>query len=131
MNPPGDLLLDTSIVIEHFRGDAQITANLEAADSVSVPSVVVGELYYGALRSAHFEKRRQQLAVFLRHLNVLSIDRETAFQYAEIRFVLARTGTPIPENDIWIAALAIQHQLQLATRDQHFQKIARLRILNW
>jgi tRNA(fMet)-specific endonuclease VapC len=129
MDPPGNLLLDTSVIIEHFRGNRELTARLEAADSVSVPSIVIGELYYGALRSANFEKQQHQLTVFLRHLNILSIDQQTAFEYGQIRFALAAAGTPIPENDIWIAALAVQHRLKLAARDQHFERIAHLQIL--
>jgi tRNA(fMet)-specific endonuclease VapC len=128
MNPPGDLLLDTSVIIEHFRGNRDVAATLEAANSVSVPSIVIGELYYGALRSANFEKQQQQLTLFLRHLPILSVDRQTAFEYGRIRSALAGAGTPIPENDIWIAAVAVQHRLLLAARDQHFQRIAHLQV---
>ena len=96
-----------------------------------VPSIVAGELCYGALHSNHAEKRWQQLLMFLQVVTILSVDKETAFHYGHIRSALAQTGTPIPENDIWIAALAVQHQLPLATRDKHFERVTSISLLNW
>jgi tRNA(fMet)-specific endonuclease VapC len=131
MSLPGSALLDTSIVVEHFRGNPEVTGALEAAHRLFVPSVVVGELCYGALRSNDFEKRWQQLLVFLQAVLIIFVDKETAFHYGHIRSALTQAGNPIPENDIWIAALAIQHQLPLATRDSHFERIASISLLNW
>ena len=131
MNLPGSALLDTSVVVEHFRGNLQVADTLETAQVLFVPSVVVGELCYGALRSVQFEKRWQQILMFLQAVKIVSIDKEMAFHYGHIRSVLAQMGTPIPENDIWIAALAIQYQLPLATRDKHFQRFASISLLNW
>jgi tRNA(fMet)-specific endonuclease VapC len=62
---------------------------------------------------------------------IVSVDKETAFHYGHIRSALAQAGTPIPENDIWIAALGVQHQLSLVTRDTHFERIASISLLNW
>jgi tRNA(fMet)-specific endonuclease VapC len=131
MNPLGSALLDTSIVVEYFRGNLKIADTLEGAQTLLVPSIVAGELCYGALRSEQFEKRWQQLLMFLQTVTILSVDRETAFHYGHIRSALAQTGTPIPENDIWIATLAIQHQLPLVTRDKHFERIPSISLLNW
>lgn len=119
MDLPGNALLDTSVVVEHFRGNSEMTGTLESFDNLFVPSIVVEELCYGALYSNHFEKRWQQLLIFLQAVTILTVDKETAFHYGRIRSALAQIGAPIPENDIWIAALATQHQLPLATRDKH------------
>ena len=131
MSLPGNALLDTSVVVEHFRGNLSVTGFLESVQALFVPSIVVGELYYGALRSAQFEKRRQELPVFLQAVIIVSVNKETAFHYGHIRSVLAQVGIPIPENDIWIAALTIQHQLPLATRDNHFERVPSISLLNW
>ena len=62
---------------------------------------------------------------------LLSPGATTAEHYGRIRAQLAQSGTPIPENDIWIAALALEHQLPLAARDAHFDRVTGLQVLNW
>jgi tRNA(fMet)-specific endonuclease VapC len=132
MRPAGSgILLDTSIVIDHFRGDSRIHQALESAVALYLPTIVLGELYYGAFRSAHREKQIEQVRHFLRAAIVIGIDAKTSETYGHIRSELSQAGLPIPENDIWIAALALQHRLPLATRDQHFGRIAGIEILSW
>lgn len=131
MSLPGKVLLDTSVVIEHFKGNLTVTAALEATDYLFLPCIALGELYYGALRSHAFEKHSQQINLFLQAVTLVSIDKDSAFHYAHIRAALAQAGKPIPENDIWIAALAIQHELPLATRDNHFEHIASITLIRW
>ena len=137
MNPVGTMissgrvLLDTSIIVDHFRGDVSIGDSLQRSKTRFVPTVVLGELQYGALRSQRFEHHQEQLMAFLRAVTILPIDEKTAFQYARLRCELAKAGKPIPENDIWIASVALQHEIPLVTRDQHFQHVPSLELLHW
>jgi tRNA(fMet)-specific endonuclease VapC len=129
MSPAGSsLLLDTSVVIDHFRGDPRIREVLENAVALYLPTVVLGELYYGAFRSAHREKHFEQVRLFLRAVVVLGTDAQTSEAYGRIRSELAQAGQPIPENDIWIAAVALQYGFPIATRDQHFGRIAGIEV---
>ncbi len=132
MSPAGNgVLLDTSIVIDHFRGDTAIQRSLESASALYISTVVLGELYYGAFRSAHREKHLDQVRRFLRAAVVVGTDGHTSEQYGRIRAELAHAGLAIPENDISIAAVAVQHGWPLATRDRHFGRIASLEVLSW
>ena len=117
------VLLDTSVVIDHFRGVLRLDQMLNEG-ALYLPTVVLGELYYGAFRSAYREKQLEQVRRFLPAVVVLGTDAHTSEVYGGIRSELAGAGRPIPENDIWIAALSRQHRLPLATRDQHFGRIA-------
>src|SRR3954454_17351568 len=105
MNPAGSVLLDTSIVIDHFRGDPAVRAAIMSAAALYLPCVAVGELWYGALRSEYRDKQLERLSVLLEQIPVVDVDRRTAESYGRIRSELAEAGTLIPENDIWIAAL--------------------------
>jgi tRNA(fMet)-specific endonuclease VapC len=132
MNPAGNgVVLDTSLIIDHFRGNPRIHQSLESAAALYIPTIVLGELYYGAFRSAHREKQLEQMRRFLRAAVVVGTDAQTSERYGRIRAELAQAGLPIPENDIWIAAVALQHGWPLATRDQHFKRIADLEVLSW
>ena len=132
MSPAGSgVLLDASVVIDHFRGDPRIGQALEKAAALYLSTVVLGELYYGAFRSAYREKQLEQVRRFLRAVVVIGADAQTSEVYGRLRSELAEGGRPIPENDIWIAALALQYRLPLATRDQHFGRIAGLDVLSW
>jgi tRNA(fMet)-specific endonuclease VapC len=130
MPASGDVLLDTSVVIPFFKGDQAIGGNL-AGTTIYLPQIVLGELYCGAHLSSNPAKTHGEIQNFLAAVTVLSSGVATAKHYGQIRAALARAGTPIPENDIWIAALAVEHGLPLAARDAHFQKIAGLQILKW
>jgi tRNA(fMet)-specific endonuclease VapC len=130
MIPSGNgLLLDTSVVIDHFRGDSRVSKVLESTTAIYMPTIVLGELYYGAFRSAQPEKHLAQLSRFLRVVAILGVDAQTSKQYGLVHAELAQAGAIIPGNDIWIAAVAIQHGLPVATRDQHFARIAGLQIV--
>lgn len=130
MPASGDVLLDTSVVIPFFKGDKVIAAQLADA-TIYLPQTVLGELYCGTYLSANPAKNRNEIQNFLAAVTVLSLGIATAEHYGQIRAALAKAGTPIPENDIWIAALAVEHGLPLAARDAHFDKIAGLKILKW
>ena len=127
---PGKYLLDTNIVIALFSGERQISERLGQAE-IFVASTVLGELYYGARKSAHRAANLAKVEQFATAIEVLSSDAVTARLYGEVKERLRTKGRPIPENDIWIAAAAIQHHLILATRDEHFAEIDNLSREKW
>jgi predicted nucleic acid-binding protein len=96
-----------------------------------LPVVVLGEYRFGLLRS----KQRRVIERALDDLeavsDVLPVDAETVRPYAELRDALKSAGTPIPSNDLWIAALAIQHGLPIASRDTHFDLVRGLKRVSW
>lgn len=119
----GRLLLDTSAVVELFRNEAEAGRLVTAEGEAYVSVVVIGELLAGALRSERKEQNVAQVERLAAGPNVLECDADTARHYASIRHQLRLKGRPIPENDLWIAAAARQHQLTLVTRDAHFSEI--------
>ena len=127
----GRYVLDTNIVVALFARDAQVLQQLAEAEEVFVPSVVLGELYYGARKSAHAESNLRRIDEFAGSSAVLLCDAETARQYGEIKDSLRAKGRPLPENDIWVAAVAKQHGLTLVSRDSHFGEIGDLDLESW
>jgi tRNA(fMet)-specific endonuclease VapC len=130
MPASGDVLLDTSVVIPYFKGDASIRAQIQSL-TLYLPQPVLGELYCGAHLSGNPARTLVEIQSFLSAVLVLSPGISTAEHYGRIRAQLAKAGTPIPENDIWIAALAVEHQIPLAARDIHFDRINGLQVLKW
>ena len=127
----GKYLLDTNVVIALFANDSAVKNNLAKADEVFIPSIAIGELCFGARKSARVEENLERIDEFVANNVVLACDAETARRCGEIKNVLRVKGHPIPENDIWIAAIALQHDLTLATRDTHFGEIENLRVIAW
>ncbi len=127
----GRILIDTNIVIALFAGEAVVQQHLAEADEVLLSSIVLGELYYGAQKSAHAETNISRINMLTVGNVVLGCDLITAQHYGAIKDHLRTKGHPIPENDIWIAATAMQHQLTLATRDEHFQAVEGLTVEQW
>ena len=106
-------------------------ANIAAAEEVFIPAVVIGELFYGAKKSGRPAENSHRIEEFAADNAVLSCDAETARLYGEVKSVLQRKGRPIPENDIWIAATALQHDLILVSRDEHFEAAEGVRRERW
>ena len=131
MNAPGSVLLDTNVVVAYFRGEQALHSRFAGAVPLHLPWVVLGELYYGAQRA---KRRQEQLAHILDLLTyavVLFPDHDTTSVYGQVKAELAQTGKPIPDNDLWIAAMARQHALPLATRDAHFAQVPGVETLSW
>jgi tRNA(fMet)-specific endonuclease VapC len=126
-----NILLDTNIVIELFKGNPAVAAHFQSYQSAKIPFAVLGELYLGAYRSSNPIKHLKQVNDFSAKCNVLHADNNTANNYTLIKTALLNKGKPIPENDMWIAAVARQHQLNLVTRDKHFNEIDGLSIEHW
>lgn len=128
----GSNLLDTNIVIELFKGNSTITEFLETLEEeINIPFAVLGELYLGSYRSANPKKHIKQINSFLERCNVLIADDETANHNALIKTALLQKGKPIPENDMWIAAVSKQFDLKLHTKDKHFKEIDNLNLQSW
>ncbi len=127
----GRFAIDTNIVIALFANDLLVQQHLSNAVEVFTPSIVLGELYYGAYKSYRIKENVSRINEFASHSMVLSCDEVTAQLYGQIKDGLRKKGRPIPENDIWIAAIVFQHDLILATRDDHFREVAGLNIQKW
>jgi tRNA(fMet)-specific endonuclease VapC len=119
------LLLDTTAYSAMRRGDQRLVAPIQEASEIFLTSVVIGELLYGFVGGKLEEQNRRLLREFLEseRVRVVAIDEETAERYAVIRDYLRRRGTPIPTNDLWIAASAAQHGLRLLCLDKHFKEV--------
>ncbi len=128
----GRILLDTNIVIAIFAEEPPVIERMAAAEEVFVPAVALGELYYGARKSGRAETNIARIDAFAVAAAILGCDAVTAQQYGQIKNDLRAKGRPIPENDIWIGAVAIQHDLTVATRDDdHFSQISGLKLEVW
>jgi tRNA(fMet)-specific endonuclease VapC len=121
--------LDSSAVILYFRGQPAAVELFAGIQEIYLPLIAVGELYLGLERSENKLRRTRELNELLSQANLLQPDFQTAKLYAQIKAKLLAAGTPIPDNDIWIAALARQANLPLAARDEHFEFVEGLEII--
>jgi predicted nucleic acid-binding protein len=120
--------LDTNRLTDLFRGDGALSARLELCDEVWLPLMVLAEIKAGFYGGAEPARNEALLQRFLsqRTVGILLPGRETAEHYARLFVQLKRAGTPVPDNDLWIAALALEHDLALISRDKHFRRIPQL-----
>jgi len=120
--------LDTNRYTDFCRGDAGAVRILETAETVYFPFVVIGELRAGFAVGRHGAENGRLLSELLLvpGVHVLYADDQTTHHYAAIYRQLRQQGTPIPTNDMWIGALAIQHSLLLYARDSHFDCLPQL-----
>jgi tRNA(fMet)-specific endonuclease VapC len=119
----GRLLVDTNVVIALFAGEPATVERLERRPELFLCVPVLGELRYVALASSRVEENLARLDGFSRRVLLLPCDAGTTVKYAAIRYGLRKKGEPIPENDVWIAAIAQQYRLTLLSRDSHFREI--------
>lgn len=117
------MILDTNALSAFIEGDVGVGAMLRKQDRVAIPVIVLGEYRYGIARSRHRYRYEDWLETNLRDFDVLAINTETTLPYAKLRVTLKETGCPIPANDAWIAALAMQHGLPILSRDVHFDAL--------
>ncbi|MGH8694262.1 MAG: type II toxin-antitoxin system VapC family toxin [Burkholderiales bacterium] len=116
----GRFLLDTNIVIAIFAAEPAVLQRVATVDEVFVPAIALGELYYGARKSARSEANINRIDEFAAAMAILGCDGATARHYGWIKDELRAKGRPILENDIWIAGVAAQHRLTVVSRDEHF-----------
>jgi tRNA(fMet)-specific endonuclease VapC len=117
------VLLDTNVVIALIGGEPKVIARIEACTAVFMPAIVLGELFFGAFRSSRQQQNLTALDVAQSRMAVLNCDNLTARFYGQLKAQLMDAGRPIPENDVWIAAVARQHDCVLLTRDAHFRNL--------
>lgn len=122
------LCLDTSAYSNFRRGNEELAALLDQAELVGVPTVALGELRTGFLLGGRRQHNESELEAFLDNpvVQVLPVDSEASRHYAEIVAELRKAGTPIPTNDIWIAAIAARNGATVLTCDGHFEQIGRV-----
>ena len=117
------MILDPNAVSAWAEGIASVEHSLRAASRLVVPTVVLGEFYFGIRQSRHRARYEDWLRRYLPLTDIAMVTRVTADVYAEIWLELKRSGTPIPVNDAWIAALARQHDLPVLSNDSHFDAV--------
>lgn len=123
--------IDTNRLTDFFRGDPATLEVVQSCRHLFVPFIVLAEMRCGLLGERESLKNARLLSELLTsaHVGVLFPDEDTTHHYAQIFVQLRRQGRPIPTNDIWIAALCVQNDLPLLTRDQHFLAIPQLQCL--
>jgi len=122
------VLLDTSAYSAFMRGHPEVKLALQQAEEIHLTPVILGELLAGFMRGRHRKKNEAELRKFLSspRVNIVDVDEGTAERYAVILNSLWSAGTPIPTNDIWIAASAMQHGLHILTMDAHYRQISQV-----
>jgi tRNA(fMet)-specific endonuclease VapC len=125
------VILDTNGLSAVADGDAALEPILRKAVEVAVPVIVLGEYRYGIRQSRDRQRYEQWLTESIRNYRVLDVDEATTISYANLRSELKRAGTPIPSNDVWIAALCRQHSFALLSRDRHFDLVRGIERIDW
>ncbi len=122
------ILIDTNIYSCAMRGDSSVTIALRQASHIGISAISIGELLSGFRGGNKEQENRYELGQFLDSPRVClyPLDENTAEYYSSVLSQLKDQGTPIPTNDIWIAATAFQYGLPLYTFDKHFSNIAGL-----
>lgn len=120
--------LDCNWYSDYFRGVPLAVEEIQSAERIYLPFIVLGELRAGFAGGTQSRQNEKGLCAFLSspRVRLLFADEQTTFQYAQLYDQLKKQGTPIPSNDIWIAALVIQHKLKLLSHDGHFDHLPQL-----
>jgi tRNA(fMet)-specific endonuclease VapC len=122
------IALDTNAAIAVLNNSSGAGTWIQRYEKLLLPVPAIGELRFGALKSQRFTENLRRIEALVSRCEVLEIGLRTAEVYARLRLDLRRKGKPIPENDLWIAALCIEHDLPLATLDGHFDDLEALRV---
>jgi tRNA(fMet)-specific endonuclease VapC len=123
------IALDTNQAVHVLNDVAEVISWLNGFGELCLPVTVVGELRFGALKSTRAQANLERVEALAARCTLLDARLSTADFYARSRFDLLRKGRPIPENDIWIAAACLQHNVPLATDDRHFDEVPGLRVV--
>ena len=125
------MILDTNALSAFVDGAPEVGAIVGRQHQAAIPVIVLGEFRYGIMGSRHRKTYEEWLDIHLRHFDLLAITAETTLPYASLRATLKHLGRPIPANDAWIAALAMQHGLPILSRDEHFDALPDVRRTGW
>ena len=125
------MILDTNALSAFVDGDARVGEILSRQPRAAIPVIVLGEFRYGIAASRHRSTYEAWFESELSFFDILAVTDETSVEYAGLRIALKQSGRPIPANDAWIAALALQHRLPILSRDQHFDVVPDLERTSW
>lgn len=125
------MILDTNALSAFIDGEPAIGVRLSEEGHVAIPVIVLGEFRYGIAGSRYRDQYERWLADHLSTFEILSVTESTTLTYTRVRASLKKLGRPIPANDTWIAALALQHRLSVMSRDEHFDAVPGLRRVTW
>jgi len=125
------VILDTNGLSAVADGDTALQPILRKAAELAVPAIVLGEYRHGIQQSRDRLRYEHWLTESIRNYRVLDVDDETSIYYATLRSELKRAGTPIPSNDVWIAALCRQHSFSVISRDRHFDLVGGIERIDW
>jgi tRNA(fMet)-specific endonuclease VapC len=125
------LILDTNGLSAVADGESELEPILRKAAQVAIPVIVLGEYRYGISHSRDRVRYEEWLNQYLPSFRILAVDEQTALSYSIIRTELRKLGTPIPSNDVWIAALCRQFSMPVVSRDRHFDAVPGLVRLAW
>jgi tRNA(fMet)-specific endonuclease VapC len=125
------VILDTNGLSAVAEGESALEPILRKAAQIAIPVIVLGEYRYGISQSRNRKHYERWLAEYLPTFRILDVDERTTLSYSAVRTELKTAGTPIPSNDVWIAALCRQHSLPLLSRDRHFDAVAGIRRVEW
>lgn len=131
MPTPGEFCLDTNIAVAFLNGNPSVVERIRLAQRVALPLPVIGELLYGAKKSGLKESNLLRFREFIRACDCIEPSTQAAETYSDFKLHPKKAGTPIPENDIWIAAIADVAGLTLVTDDKHFNNLPGLQMENW
>lgn len=122
------IILDTSAYSAFLRGNHEVNSTIQQADEIYLNPIILGELLAGFAMGRNEKKNKDILQVFLssERIRIIDIDEETSERYAIIIHSLREKKTPVPTNDIWIAASAMQYGLKVLTTDSHYLKISQV-----
>ena len=127
-------LLDANILIAALKGRPEVRSRLESLplSALRLSAIVLGELEFGAEKSAHGERHRARLTALVQRVQLVGVDHDTARHYAKVRALLERQGRPIGANDTWIAAQALAIEATLVTdNEREFSRVPGLPLENW
>ena len=124
-----DCCLDTCVLVDLIKGLSRAETAVDQFSQPGISHVVLGELLLGTLKSSQPEAETRKVLAALSGITVIHADPKTSTLYAGTRFALEKLGFPIPQNDMWIAAAAIQVGVPLVTRDEHFRRVPKLILL--
>lgn len=125
------MILDTNALSAFVDGDPALGEVLRHQATAAIPVIVLGEFRYGIAGSRHRKAYEDWLEIHLRDFEILPVVAETALRYAQVRVAVKRLGRPIPANDAWIAAMALEHGLPILSRDEHFDSVPHIERKGW
>lgn len=125
------MILDTNAISSWWKREPQLLEQLSVIDRVCFPIPAIAEFRFGILKSTRRAAMEDWYRKSIRVAEILSIDVETAEYYAQTRLILEAKGAKIPMNDLWIAAIALQHNLSILSRDTHFDVVEGIKRISW